>query len=328
MAIAGGLSSQFGIGEEVTPGTAVTPTRFFEFNEESLGLAIERIESKGLRTGRRTQRSGGWAVGHRGVEGDVSIEIQNKGQAILWKYLLGACTTTTPGGGTLSRSHKCTVGDIDGKSLTLQVGRGDTGGTAQPFTYNGAKIATWELSNEVDGIPMLKLTFDAMDEVTATALASASYPTALFPMTYTGGVIQVAGSNFDVKDVSFEGDNGLARERYLIRATNPGTKKQQLESEERVYTGKLTAEFDNLTAYNRFVNGTEASLKATWTGSIIEGAIPYKLEINCPAVRFDGETPKVGGAEIIDLELPFKILDDQLGDGPLIATVVNVDTAP
>ena len=48
MSIAGGLSAQFGIADETTFGTTVTPTRFLEFTDESLDFQIERIESKGF----------------------------------------------------------------------------------------------------------------------------------------------------------------------------------------------------------------------------------------------------------------------------------------
>ena len=43
MAIRSGLAAQIGIGVESTVGTAVTPTRFYEFNDESIAQTIEQF---------------------------------------------------------------------------------------------------------------------------------------------------------------------------------------------------------------------------------------------------------------------------------------------
>ena len=51
--LASGLGGQLGLAAESTYGTFVAPTRWFEFNSESLHLERERIESAGIRAGRR-----------------------------------------------------------------------------------------------------------------------------------------------------------------------------------------------------------------------------------------------------------------------------------
>jgi hypothetical protein len=56
--------------------------------------------------------------------------------------------------------------------------------------------------------------------------------------------------------------------------------------------------------------------------------IPYSFTVSCPDIRFDGETPTVGGPEMLEQSLPFKVVDDSEADGPVVITVVNTDTAP
>ena len=50
-----GLSAQFGIVDEVTHGTYVAPTRFYEFVKEDLKMDQARLEAKGIRTGGRVR---------------------------------------------------------------------------------------------------------------------------------------------------------------------------------------------------------------------------------------------------------------------------------
>lgn len=321
MAIAGGLSAQLGIAEEVTPGTAVTPDRFYEFNSESLALDIERIESAGLRPNRRVLGASDWVAGRQGVSGDIELEVQPNGFGRLIKHMLGSVATTTPSGATNARLHTGTIGALDGDSLTIQVGRTGVDGTTRSFTYAGCKINEWELSCSVDEFLMLTLGIDGMTETTATALASAAYPSVNVPLVWTQGAVTVAGSAFDVTAFSLSGSNGLATDRYFISATTPNSKRQQLESTLREYTGTLEAEFTDLTAYNRFVNGTTAALTATFTGPLIEGALNYSVTITLPTVRFDGETPSVDGEGIIGVSLPFKVLSDDI-----TIAVQNTDT--
>lgn len=328
MAAAGGINSQLGFSEEVTPGTAVTPSRFTEFDKESIEQDFERVEHQGLRTVRKVLGANNYAVGREWAKGDVDIVLQNKGQAVLYKHALGSVVTTTPGGGTLSRSHLCTVGTIDGKSLTMQVGFTDDGGTTRALTLAGTKIVKWDVSGKENDQPMLKLGVDAMSSTTATALATASYPTNLADYFGTQTVVKIAGAEVDCSVYTIQVDNGLATDRYYMKSATPAQKKEALEGNSlRSITGTLTLAFPDLVAYQRFVANTQASLQITLTGGIIEGAIAYSVDYMMAAVRFDGNTPKVDGLGLIPVELSYKVVDTLAANGPLAVTVVNTDTA-
>lgn len=315
MALKSGLASQWGMAAESTWGTYQAPTRFLEMTEDGLGLEIERIESQALRSGRRFQRSDRWVAGARTAGGPTGHEVADRGFGLPLKHMLGAVAITTPGGGTLTRDHTITPGDMDPLSATVQIGRPDTGGVVRPFSYLGAKVASWQLTNQVNGLLGLQLTWDAQDETTAQALAAASYPATQGLLSYVGGVITIAGSAFDVREITIQGSNGLDVGRHQIRQST--VKKEQVPADFADVSGSITADFDSLTAYNRFTNGTVATVTALWEGATIEGALKYGLLVTLQAVRFDGETPKVSGAEILTQPLAFKAMDD--GTNPVIA---------
>lgn len=331
MSIVGGLSAQYGMADEVTYGAGVTPTRFLEFTSESAKLAIERIESAGLRPNRRVLATEDWVAGRQGVSGDVEYEVSNKGFGLKLKHMLGSIASSQPASVASPTvfEHKATVGPLDGKSFTSQIGRTGNDGVTRPFTYAGCKIDSWELSLDVNGILMLKESIDASSETTATALATATYAASSIPLVYTGGTIQVGGVATDVQKVSLSGNNNLKKDRYFIRAATPQQKKEQLEGAGlREYGGTIDVEFSDLTPYQRFVNGTPAALTAFFTGPVIAGAFSFALEVTCAQVRFDGETPNVGGADLISHSLPFKVLDSGAVDGPIAMVYRTTDTAP
>lgn len=321
---------QLGLAEETTPGTGVTVTRFYEFGNESLKQNIDRIEYMGLRPSRKVLGQSNSVPGKADVTGDIELPVMQKGMALLAKHMLGSVATTTPTGATLARDHTCTVGSLDGKSLTIQVGRPFVGGAAQPFTFAGCKISDWEMTWDIGSQLMWKLSIDGVSETTATGLASASYPTGLIPFPYTQGVFNIAGSSFDISSFSLKTANALSTDRYFIRGTTPAQKKEQLDAGIREYTGDLAAEFTSLTAYNRFVtHDTSGSIVLTATSpTFIEGATPYVVELTIPNVRFDGESPVVGGQQLVDQPLQFKALDAAGAQGPVILRIRNGDATP
>lgn len=330
MPLAGGLSAQFGMVDETTFGTSPTMTRFLEFNSETVGQTIDRYNSSGMRINRRVLRTTQWANGRKSVQGDVEFEIQQQGMGLLFKHMMGGVASSQPNAGSFPTvwEHTFTVGQLDGKSFSCQIGAGDATGNQRAFTYAGCKVAKWDLSVGVDGLLLLKASIDGVSETTGTALATASYPASTFPLSWAGGVITMPGGAVgNVSKFDLSGDNGQKVDRYFM-TTNPGTKKEQLEANLRAYGGSLDVEFDDLSAYNLFINGTVGSMTAFFTGSNIAGTFNYALEITMPAVRFDGTTPDVSGVDIISMNMPYICMDDGGGTGGLQLKYRTTDTTP
>ena len=313
MAIRSGLAAQIGIGVESTVGSAATPTRFYEFNDESIAQTIERIESEGLRTGNRVLRSDRYASGQIAIEGSFSMEMTAGNTAILFKHALGAVATAG------SYVHTCTMSDPYGLGLTLEVGRPGNDGTVRAFTYAGCKINSLDLSVSVGELlsadfGVIGTTAEAIGSVTA-----ASYGSSLELLHFAGAAITVAGDAYPCKDFSLSVNNGLTGDRFVLGSQ---VAQQPIASSLAEVTGSLTAEFVDATAYNRVVNATHAAIVATFTDSTANS-----ITVTVPVARFDGDTPSVGGPDILDQSLTFKGLYNGT-DSPVTIAVANGDSAP
>jgi len=323
-----GLWSQLGFAAESTVGTSATPTRFLEFVNESVQLTIERVESKAVHSSQRTMRSDRWVAGKRSVSGSVAVEVADRGFGQLLAYAFGGGTwaISTPSGGTNTRDITITQTLNYGRSMTMQIGRPDTAGTVNPFTYTGCKITEASLSCAVDDLLQLSVNFAAHDEATGTSLASVSYPATQSLLSWVGGTFSLAGSALDVKDFSFQVNHGLNTDRYLQR-TGGTLIKEPIEAAMAEVSGSFTVEFESLTQYNRYVSGTPATLAGTWQGATIEGSLLYQLSVGIPVARFDGATPNVGGPDILEMQVPFKAL--AAGTlSPYTVTYRTTDTTP
>jgi len=313
--LATGLGGQLGFAAESTYGTFVAPTRFLEFTEASVKYERERIESNGIRAGRRVPHR--WAQGVQRAAGDVTFEMAPQGFGLLWAHVLGGTDVIT---GTNPYTHTLSPGDLAGKSLSLQIGKPDLGGVVRAFTYLGCKVTGAQVAAAVNEYAMMTVSFYGNHLDTAQTLGTASYPTGLTPFDFTKGSVTVAGSAFDVKEFNLSIDNGLAVDRHFIRATTPERSKEPLEANRRAYTGTMTADFTDLTALNRFINGTEASLVLTFNAG---AAAQTTITMN---VRFDGEDPDIG-QDVLEQPLQFKAVSSTSDAAAITVVVVNADAA-
>ncbi|MEU0797177.1 phage tail tube protein [Amycolatopsis sp. NPDC005961] len=326
MATGSGLDAQIGFGQESTWGTSVTPTRFVEFDSESLKKDVTWQEPKGLRVGVKAKRASRVRQSRIGVTGDVSMDLPTLGAGMLIRNCLGSTTTTTTliSGSAYKQVH--VPGDFRGLGLTVQVGRPEPGtGTVKPFTYAGCKVTKWELNIKDNDTPSLKLSFDGRSEATATALATASYlagtttydfsqatvfklggtaTTASGETTIASGV-QVAAI---VKDFTLTGTTPFATDRYGLG--NAGLKAEQLENGTPTYTGKMTAEFAATELYNLFATNSTVALQLDLVGAVI-GATNQTFSIILPAIKIKSAPPNVGGPDIVTMSTDFEVYNDE-----------------
>lgn len=307
MAIGSGLSSQFGFVEESTYGTAVTVTRFLEIQKESIKNDVGKWFSRGTKD--VVLRSSRTRTYSKGANGDIEFEVMNKGFGKLFKQCFGVGAVAQVGS-TTEYTHTFTPDIAAGKAgimATMQVGRPSVDGTVQPFTYKGCKITEFEITSELDGPLMLKITVDAQSETTGTALASASYPTDPASFIFIDGALTVDTVAAYIKSIKLNCKWSLDTERRFLGAIT--TKKQPIANGEFEVTGELGMEFEGLTEYAKFVAGTPSALVLTWSFGTITGASnPYKIVITIPVVEYTGETPTVESSEVLMQNLPFKAL--------------------
>lgn len=310
------LEAQLGFAEESTFGTRVAPTRFLPFNDESLTNAIEYLESKAYRAGRTTQTTR--RPSKEAVTGDVNMELAPQGLGLLLKHAFGSVVTAGAGPYT----HTFTPGALNGKSLSVQIGRTDEGGTMRPFDYSGVKIPEWELDGKVGELAMIKFTLDGIVEDTSQTLAVASYPAGLDPFSWTEMSLTVAGTEIKLRGVTLKGSNGLITGRHRISATTPSRAREQKQGSIREFTGTLDADFEDLTAYDRFINQTQAALVLTLDNGTESLVITMSVE-------FDGETPKASGiGNEPEQSLPFIGINATDDASVITAVLTNSDATP
>jgi hypothetical protein len=311
------LEAQFGFGVESTVGTRVAPTRFLPILSETLSHGIDTLESQSYRSGRKTKTVR--RQGAQRVLGDVDMELSPQGLGLWLKQAFGNNVDS----GANPYAHTLTPAGLVGKAVSIQVGRVDQGGTMRPFDYIGCKITKWTIDAEINKLATLKCSIWGMDEDTGQSLASATYPTGLAPFSFIDGSLTIGGTAVPVKSVQLTGDNGLMVDRQRIQSTNPGVAREAIETAIRNYGGQLTADFVDLTAYNRFVNQTQATLVTTF-----DNGAAAKLVIT-QTVEFDGTTPNASGmGNEIDQPLPFTAINATSDANVITAVLTNADATP
>jgi hypothetical protein len=341
---ASGLSGQVGTVAEVTYGTPVTVTRFYEFLSENFQYVPAFLDGQGLKAGQAYNRATRTVVSQFDVNGDLTME-HTSGEAATaiadsmgfwWKYALGsAFTTPTLVLGTAYQQVHVN-GSKAGQFLTVQVGRPQISGvTVQPFTYTGVKITDWEFSCNDNQIAQLKVTADGQTELTSTGLAAASYPTpnglfsfanaSVFTLggtaTTTSGVTSVASGvsvASRVTGITITGSTPMKTDRYGLG--NSGLKGEPIENAIPTITGTLTTEFFSRTElYDVFKANTTQPMQLDFTkfdsagndaNGVAAGPNPYRLSFIMPAVRFKSGSVNIGSPDVIPQSIGFQAYDD------------------
>jgi hypothetical protein len=322
MAIGSGLSAQFGLKAETVYGTPVTVDRFLEFLNESLVDDVEPVDVFSLGMG-RVQRSSHIVHVVTGASGSVELIVLNKGFGTIFQQCFGVAASVQVGA-TLEYTQTFSIdlaGGQYGVNATYQVGVPDVTGTVRTKTLEGGKVTAFHLNAALSDA--LKLTVDLVGEqmLNTTALAAASYATGRAPFVYSQGCLTVAGVENVVKSITIDVDHGLDDDRHGLCAA---LRREPIAAGEAVISGTFDAEFASLANWDAFKAGTLSQLILDFTGPVIPGTSnPYKLTLTLPKCRFTGETPQVGGPEIVRQAVAFQSVYD--GTANPLTMVVHTD---
>jgi Phage tail tube protein len=346
MGIGAGLGASIGIATEGTQGTTVTPTHFLEFNSESMKMVKNTQTGLGLRAGGLYQRTSRRVVTSWGAAGGVNADVPFNGFGLWIQHMIGSFGTlnsVVQQAATAAYLQTHTPGPLAGTTFGMQVAKPDSTGVARVFQYVGCKIEDWTLTFELNKFLVAALTIDAWQELTADNPQGTTAAPSLTAPTYTAGAQQFhfrqgtlynsgtlsnAGSNPTITSLTtpvaaaritkamIKGTNSVDKARYFIGGTGgsgvAGVKGDQLDNAFRVIDGSLDAEFFSPAAYyDTFAADTTSTLELIFTGPIIASTYAYTLGILIPNIKFDGESPVVGGPGILNHALPFHGLDDE-----------------
>ena len=255
------MAGQVGWKSESVWGTAVTVDTFMPVLSANLTIDEGYLRSEAIRGGRRTRSPG--RLGAKVVGTSVEMELPNTSIATLLLHLFGAVAAPAGDGPYV---HTFTPGPHVGKSLTIQIGIQDSGGTVRPFTLSGAKVGSWEISAAVGELAKLSFEASAKDYTTGTAIASASYAADLVPFTFVEGSVTVNGSPVaSAKSVSLSMDKGLQEDRHALGSR---TIREQLEEDHFDVQTEITADFDSLVLFDLIAAGTQVASVLTFTNGV------------------------------------------------------------
>ena len=314
------------VGVESTYGTAVAPTRAYEAKADTFTRDVEYLQSVGFRRDMQTIRSDRDDTISLGATGSIEFDLLNKGAGLLLQHVLGSTSGPTQLGATSAYRSTFATTDIGPTgSSTIQVSRVDSGGTLRPFTYEGCVATGFNIAQDLGSNLSFTLNFDAENEQTSTGEGTPAYPSSADPFNYTQAVIAIDGSaatNF----TSFSLDGDLAMDTARRFLNGSATKSQPKRSGVPSYTGTITAEFASLTDYNKFVNGTEFSINASWNGAEIASPYNFECVISIPVAKFTGSTPVASLDSLTTVDLPFTVLDNG-SSAPITMTYTSTDTS-
>lgn len=300
------------IGIETTYGTAVTPTRVIPFISENIQRVPDRIESKALRSDApRILTQTQFADGKVDPKGPLAVEVYNKGFGMFLKWALGTVAITQPNSGTDPTVYDQTfssAASLAVQMMTLEIGWNDLAGSPFSKTISGAMVDKFSLSSKVG--ELVQASFDVVGSAftVATAKTTPTYASALTPFSWAGGSLTLGGSSADISSLQVDVANNLDADRFYLGS---GTRKQPL-APQMLITGTCDGDFADWTAYNRFLNGTFATLVCNFDGATISNSYKFGLQITMN-VRTDGDTPSLSGPGRIANPLKFTAFDSGSG---------------
>lgn len=328
MAVRSGVAAQFGVSTESSWGTYAAPTTFFPFTSEDIRRENEYIETAGLRASRLSQSSDLHTQTTHAAAGGFELDVLTKGMGKLFNQLHGNTVTPTQiaSSTAYSQAHSIGLTDNYGKSLGIQVGRPDVGGTVRSFSYLGCKVAQVSFNLERGGVLTAQWSIDAKDEDTSQTLGTATYASGAQPFTFQSGSVE-----FDdvvltdcVQSASIQVTIPYKDDRYCINSS--AVKKEQIVNDLITVEASLNVEFASLTQHTAFVNATRRKLELICSQGDAGSSNPYKCAFTMASTVTTGEGPVVDGPDVLTQDLSIKALDNGSA-APLVIDYVSTDTA-
>jgi hypothetical protein len=329
MAAPGAAGSQLGIKKETTYGTPVAVDRFYDAASEGMKVETQPITYRSFRS--PVQQGSLRTQVVRGAGGPFQVPVTRKGMGILLQQVFGSSASAQVGG-TAEYTQTHTLDETNwgkGMHATIQVGRSQTGGTVTPFTYDGCKVIKATFTCETDGFLLLDVTwacrYGVHEGASALALQTASYIADNPPFAWHEATVTINSVERILKSWSLDIDKTKDLERYGLGSV---TRREPLTSGAWALTGNIDVEFENITDYETFIDGSQIPLNVNFATLVdeIETGVPFEIDFDMPAIVYDGDTPVIGGEGLIRQPLPYMVVDNGT-DAPITVVQSTSDTA-
>ena len=288
MAIGSGLGSSAGFSPETSWGTYVAPTRFVRARSSSAQKTATRQQGEGIQAGSFGSPLSQYVETVTSGSGQLSLDIQSKGMGVLFQTLMGTSITPVQQGTSTAYLQTHVLADPYGKSMSVQVGLPQRGGTITPATLVGAKVTQAALTCAVDGLLQGTFDLDAKSYENTTSLASVSYGTGVnvfhgAQMSVKLGTYGSEAAVSGVKSVNVTIARPHDSSAYYAGAT--GVKAEPVLNAVTAITGSITVDFINTTDFHaRVRDNTSTSLVLTWVGPLIASTYYETFTVTVPTV--------------------------------------------
>lgn len=314
MATPSGISGQIGWKPESTYGTEVVVDQFLPFRSEGFEDEYQRSIADDIVAGAQTERQDQVRASNKAFSGTVGLYLFNKGMVELFRQVLGGDTATT---GSDPYDHVVSPGDLTGRSLTMQVGRPDVGGTMRAFTYFGCKAQRLGLAVTAGEYATVDFDVIAQDADQDTTLATASMPAGLVRYHADDMTVTIGGDAVCVRNLDLELANALDDTR---RCVGSSLIKEPLRNDLLAISGSVEIEWSDLTHYNRVKNMTNAALVVGFDN----GTDTFDITMQA---RFDAASQPVAGRGVVYQTLSFMASGASTDANTFSATFQNDDAA-
>lgn len=291
MAIGSGLGSSAGWSAESTWGTYVAPTKFVRHRSANVNKTATRQQGEGIQSGTHGMYLNQFVETVTGGTGQLAFDVQSKGLGVLLNTLMGGTVTPTAQGATAAYLAAFPLADTYGKSMTVQLGLPQRGGTVTPATLSGVKVTQAAFSCAVDGILGCTVDLDAKAYENTTSLASVSYSSGVnvfhgAQLTTKLGSFGSEASVSGVKNVSVTIARPHDASAYYAGAS--GAKSEPVLNGATAITGSVEVDFINTTDFHaRARDNSNTSLVLEWAGPIIASTYAETFRITLPGVVFE-----------------------------------------
>jgi Phage tail tube protein len=358
--VGSGLAGQVVYAAESTYGVSQLSTHVMplEVLSESNELKKNVVQGKGLHAGGFYDRSPRRKISHWSTAGGIKMEVPTNGlNQLLWAMIGSKANGTLVADSTVYQATHA-PGTLTGTSLTIQKGVPTVDGTAAvPLTYTGQKLADWELSVAVGAIANLDLTLLGRSELAAQnrnpdplnasvpglyAFPAETAPSDVFffreatitmggtPST-TAGVTTVSGGTSLGNVTKASVKQAMKYDAARVFMGSGGYIAEPIENDWRSGSGSLEIEWNQAAiasggVYDAFQGDTQVCMVISLVGlSTIATSIYPTLTFILPAVKLDGESPKLNGPAVVKQAVPFTFLDDTT-DNPIQINYITTDS--
>jgi hypothetical protein len=333
MPLASGLGASLGLAKETTYGTVVTPNRFFEFDSESLALDPTYFDPVGLRSNRLFAPSSRMRKTTRQAGGGTTLDAPTKQFGAVFDLMHGLAVTPVQQAATPAYLQTHAVGTSQpNKSATIQIDKPTAQAVDTPFTYPGSILTTAAFSMDNGGSLKAALTWDCQDEL--TPYSTPTGPSLTTPAYAAGSTVwdstQVAAVTLNgtpvasVQSLTVTWTQPFKEDRFFLGSG--AVKQKPIPNGIPTLAGSMSAEWYDQSAYQLFLSGGIVGVVFDFQGATIASTYKEQIKFDMPAVQVRGESPQVGGPDVLDQTIPFTVGDNGTNP-PLSISYMSTDLA-